>query len=90
MSGNEQLAEAARRRAELERRWKAEGGDSLARRLAQIGVLGWLIVTPTLGGLFLGRWIDRSLGSGIFWSAPLLMLGVGLGGWLGWRWMRQQ
>ena len=58
--------------------------------VGQIGVLGWIIVTPTLIGLFLGRWLDRSFGTGIFWSAPLLLLGVVIGFWSAWRWMHQQ
>ncbi len=31
-------------------RWLREGDMSVARRLAQIGVLGWIIVTPMLAG----------------------------------------
>lgn len=72
------------------RRARAEGEPTVARNLAQVGTLGWMVVTPGLLGLFLGRWIDRSLDTGIFWSAPLLMLGVGLGCWSGWRWMHRR
>ena len=43
----------------------------------KIGVLGWVIVTPMLIGVFIGRWLDRTFASGIFWTAPLLMVGVG-------------
>ena len=53
----------------------------------QIGVLGWIIVDPTLSASFIGRWLDRAFQSGIFWTAPLLMLGVALGCWSAWRWM---
>lgn len=86
---NEHLAEAARKRAEREARWKRDGEDSFARRLGQIGVLGWLIVFPTLGGMYIGRWLDRSFGTGIFFTAPLLLIGLALGGWLGWRWIER-
>ena len=61
-----------------------------ARFVGQIGVLGWIIVTPTLIGLFIGRWLDHRLGTGIFWSAPLLLVGVVIGCWSAWRWMHQQ
>jgi ATP synthase protein I len=67
--------------------WLRDGDASVARRLAQIGVLGWIIVAPMLGGMFLGRWIDGRFDTGLFWTAPLLMLGLGLGGWFAWRWM---
>ncbi|MCR8723806.1 AtpZ/AtpI family protein [Frigidibacter sp. ROC022] len=67
--------------------WLREGEMSVGRRLAQIGVLGWIIVAPTLAGLFLGRWIDNRFGSGIFWTGPGLVLGLCLGGWTAWKWM---
>jgi len=60
---------------------------SVGLRLAQIGVLGWIFVAPTLAGLFLGRWLDARLASGIFWTAPCMILGLCLGGWTAWKWM---
>ncbi|KGX13922.1 AtpZ/AtpI family protein [Burkholderia pseudomallei] len=63
---------------------------SLGRRLAQIGVLGWTIVAPTLAALALGRWLDRMFATRVFFSASLLMLGAALGLWLAWRWMKAQ
>jgi len=84
------LAEAARRQRERRDEWRREGEPSVMRFVGQIGVLGWIIVTPTLLGLFLGRWLDHRFGTGIFWSAPLLMLGVIVGSWSAWRWMHRQ
>jgi ATP synthase protein I len=72
------LVKGVRLRGERHRRWLREGDPSVARRLAQIGVLGWIIVTPILIGIFLGRWLDKTFNSGLFWTAPLLMLD--------WRW----
>lgn len=86
----DELADAARRQQERNNRWTSEGEPSVMRFVGQIGVLGWIIVAPTLIGLFAGRWLDRSFGSGIFWSAALLLLGVSLGFWSGWRWMHRQ
>lgn len=71
--------------------WQREGGArSLARFVGQIGVLGWMIVTPGLIGVFAGRLLDHRFGTGIFWTAPLLMSGIALGCWGAWRWMHQQ
>lgn len=84
------LAEAARQQRERRDIWRKEGEPSVMRFVGQIGVLGWIIVTPTLIGLFVGRWLDHKLGTGIFWSAPLLMIGVTIGFWSAWRWMHQQ
>lgn len=90
MNARDPLEENVRLRAERHRRWLREGEPGVAHRLAQIGVLGWIVVTPMLLGLFLGRWLDRMAGSALFWTAPLLLLGLGLGCWSAWRWMNSQ
>ena len=72
------------------RQWREEGEPSVMRFVGQIGVLGWMIVTPTLIGLFIGRWLDHKLGTGIFWSAPCCCVGVAIGFWSAWRWMHRQ
>src|ERR1700722_6785702 len=82
------LVKGIRLRGERQQRWLREGDPSVARRLAQIGVLGWIIVVPMLIGIFVGRWLDRIFNSGLFWTAPLLMLGAGLGCWSAWKWMK--
>lgn len=84
----EDLVDAVRDRAERQR--KARGLPSLARNFGQIGILGWQIVVPTLVALALGRWLDHRLASGIFWTAPLVFIGVGLGCWSAWRWVQRQ
>ncbi|HTQ71080.1 MAG TPA: AtpZ/AtpI family protein [Acidocella sp.] len=90
MSGPEEqdpLLRGVKKRGERHRRWRREGEASVALRLAQIGVLGWIIVVPMLIGLFLGRWLDRVLHAGLFCTAPLLMVGLGIGCWSAWKWM---
>ena len=79
------LDEAVRKRRERRSLWTREGERSLAENLAMIGVLGWLIVTPTLLGIYAGRWLDRQLDTGIFWTLGLLTLGLTLGCWLAWN-----
>ena len=83
------LLTAVRLRRERRRRRLREGEGSVARYLGQVGVLGWTIVLPALVGLFLGRWLDRRFASGIFWTAPLMLVGLGLGCWSAWKWMRR-
>ena len=86
----DRLTEAAQRAAEREAEGRADPEPSLGARLGQIGILGWTIVLPTLLCLFLGRWLDRTFGTGIFFSAPLLMAGAAFGFWSAWRWMHHQ
>jgi ATP synthase protein I len=86
----DRLAEAARKAAEREHDRQKFREASLGARLGQIGVLGWTIVVPALLGLFAGRWLDRTMHSGVFFSAPLVMLGAGLGFWFAWKWISRQ
>jgi ATP synthase protein I len=81
------LAKAVRQRGERHIRWLRDGDPSVVQRLAQIGVLGWIIVVPMLIGVFAGRWLDRTFNSGLFCTAPLLMLGLALGCFSAWKWM---
>ncbi len=83
------MAGAARQAAVRERAGAADPEPSLGARLGQVGVLGWMIVVPTLLALFAGRGLDRWLGTGIFFSAPALMIGAGTGFTLAWRWMHK-
>ena len=84
----DELVRGVRTRGERHRRWLREGEPSTARRLAQIGVLGWIMVLPMLVGIFVGRWLDRVFQSGLFFTAPLLMLGLALGCWSAWKWIK--
>ena len=87
---HERMGEAALRAAERDEAARAEREPTFAARLGQIGVLGWAIVTPILICLLIGRWLDRTFDTGVFFSAPLIMLGAAAGLWTAWRWMHRQ
>ncbi len=82
---HEPLDEAVRTRQQRSARWQREGERSLGQNLAMIGALGWTIVTPTLLGIFAGRWLDRHFDMGIFWTLGLLVAGLTLGCALAWK-----
>ena len=84
---DDKLVQATRLRGARRSVWLRDGEPNVARRLGQIGVLGWIIVMPMLVGVFAGRWLDGRFQSGLFWTAPLLMLGAALGCWSAWKWM---
>lgn len=86
----DRLAEAARRAADAEREGAREPEPSLGTRLGQIGILGWTIVVPTLLGVVAGRFLDRTLETGVFFTAPLIMIGAGIGLWSAWKWMNRR
>lgn len=86
---NSVLLKQVRRRAGSAQRWLRDGEPSLARQFAAVGVLGWIIVIPALLGVWLGRWIDGWLSTGVTFTAALLFLGLLLGAWSAWRWMHE-
>lgn len=84
------LDEAVKTRRDRREQWRRQGERSLGQNLAMIGALGWTIVTPTLLGIFLGRWLDRHFASGIFWTLGLLVAGLALGCWVAWTRMSHE
>jgi len=83
------LDQAVRTRRERLALGEREGERSIGQNLAMIGALGWTIVVPLLGGIFLGRWLDQIFASGIFWTLGLLMVGLAAGCWLAWKRMHR-
>ena len=83
------MAEAARKAANRARQGREDPEPSMGQRLGQIGVLGWTVVIPILLGVVVGRWMDRELETGIFFTAPFLLVGAAIGFWLAWRWMHR-
>lgn len=81
------LLRAAREEAARARRARRDPEPSLGARLGHIGLLGWMIVMPVLAGVWIGRQLDRALGTGVMLSGALVMLGAALGLWFAWRWM---
>jgi len=79
------LGEAVHRRRDRRDLWEREGERMIGQNIAMIGAIGWTIVVPTLIGIFAGRWLDREFGSGIFWTAALLVLGLSAGCLLAWK-----
>lgn len=84
------LDRAVARKRARERRWREEGERPPARNLALIGALGWLVVLPMLAGIFVGRWLDRSLDSGITLTAGLMLLGLVAGCRMAWQRMHRE
>jgi ATP synthase protein I len=80
-----QLHNAVHQQRSRRARAHQEGQRSIGQDLAMIGVIGWTVVTPTLLGILLGRWLDRKFLTGIFWTLGLLCAGLALGCVLAWQ-----
>ncbi len=82
---DKEMESAVQLRRQREEFWRRTGERSLWQNVSMIGALGWLIVTPILLGVAIGRWLDVRFGMGIFWSGTLIMLGAAFGGYLAWQ-----
>jgi ATP synthase protein I len=84
-----ELEASIERSREQRAQWEREGERPVALNLAMIGALGWLIVVPTFAGIFAGQWLDRREGTGITFTAALLVAGLVLGAVLAWQKMHR-
>ncbi len=84
-----EMIDQLRRHADRVREQEREGPPRLSQQFARVGVLGWLIVIPVLLAIWIGRKIDLALNTGIMFTGAMLMLGLALGCWSGWKWMHR-
>ncbi|MDF1589235.1 MAG: AtpZ/AtpI family protein [Gammaproteobacteria bacterium] len=58
--------------------------------LGMIGIVGWSVTIPTLAGLALGLWLDKSFPGAYVWTLNLLLLGLIIGCVIAWRWVSKE
>jgi ATP synthase protein I len=82
----EQVAaeEARKQKARLEK------DRSLWFGLGMFGLVGWSVAIPTLIGIAIGLWIDRTVPSPYSWTLMLLFVGVVAGCLNAWYWVKRE
>jgi len=58
--------------------------------LGMFGMVGWSVAIPTLMGIAIGVWLDRRFDGRISWTLTMLFIGVALGCWTAWYWVRRE
>jgi ATP synthase protein I len=59
--------------------------------LGMFGMVGWAVAVPTLAGIALGVWLDRSWPAArASWTLTFLLVGVGLGVLNAWYWVKRE
>lgn len=81
--------EIARRAARMKTA-REQPGTSPLRGLGTFGMIGWSIVVPTVGGAFLGLWLDRVAPQDFSWTIALILLGVLVGCAMAWTWVNKE
>ena len=65
-------------------------GRSIWFGLGMIGLVGWSVALPTLIGVAIGLWIDSWAQSRYSWTLTFLLIGVAIGCWNAWYWVKRQ
>lgn len=58
--------------------------------LGMFGMVGWSVAVPTILGLIIGLWIDRTWESRFSWTLMCLLGGVILGCYNAWYWVSRE
>jgi len=54
------------------------------------GLVGWAVAVPTILGVMLGLWLDRKWPASFSWTLTLLFVGVILGCFNAWFWVKRE
>jgi len=65
-------------------------GPSPLRGVGTFGMIGWSIAVPTVGGAFLGLWLDRVAAQAFSWTIALILAGVVLGALIAGAWVGKE
>lgn len=60
------------------------------RGIGTFGMIGWSVVVPTLGGAFLGRFLDRKMPQNFSWTIALILGGVIIGAYIAVIWINKE
>lgn len=78
------------RRAKRMKAARDNPGLSPLRGIGTFGMIGWSIAVPTVGGAFLGLWLDRITPQSFSWTIVLIVGGVTLGSLVSWSWISKE
>ena len=73
-SAERMIRQVGARERQMER--ARTGGNTLWSSMSMLGVVGWSVVLPTLGGVFVGVWLDRRFPTRFSWALTLLLAGL--------------
>lgn len=78
------------KRVDQKKRAQREAEHGAWFGLGMFGLIGWSVSIPTLLGIALGHWLDRSFPSPASWTLTFLIIGVALGCLNAWYWIQNE
>ena len=83
---SQQVADKERRKLKAEKK----SNRSIWHGLGLMGLVGWSVALPVLGGAALGRWLDRHVEAGFSWTLTCITAGLGIGAIIVWNWVSKE
>ncbi|TCS63326.1 AtpZ/AtpI family protein [Primorskyibacter sedentarius] len=83
-------AEHIARQAKRMKSSRDHPGPSPLRGIGTFGMIGWSIAVPTVGGAFLGQWLDRVAPQRFSWTIALILGGVVIGVFIAAAWVNKE
>lgn len=87
---SEKLGEQIGLRARRKQKAREQGERTLWFGLGMFGLVGWSIAIPTILGIVFGVWLDNQWPGKHSWTLTFLFIGVALGCWNAWYWVKQE
>lgn len=85
-----EMLQAVTKKAKRREEARREGRRALAAGFGMFGLVGWSVAIPTLAGIALGVWIDRTTRSQYSWTLMLMIAGLIVGGFNAWYWVSKE
>jgi ATP synthase protein I len=85
-SFNQQIGEKVQRKINAMHKKK----QSVWFGLGMFGMIGWSVTIPTLLGVALGVWLDKSFPESFSWTLNGLIVGLFAGCFLAWHWVSKE
>lgn len=86
----EKLAEDIGNQAKRMKNAHDNPGPSPLRGFGTFGMVGWSIAVPTVGGAFIGLWLDKVAPQNFSWTVALILGGIVLGSLIAWAWIEKE
>lgn len=86
----DKAAEAMRRSAKRTQEARNTKSVSPLHGFSTFGIIGWSIAVPTVGGAFLGAWLDKVAPQSFSWPMALILGGIMMGAIIAWNWIDKQ
>lgn len=71
-------------------RARNEGDRSVWFGLGMFGLVGWSVAVPTLAGIAIGIWIDKTWPGPRSWTLMFLVIGIIVGCVNAWYWVKRE